>query len=85
MEHNYLVAFLITALAGMATVLGGGLTFFIKKDNLHALSVGLGFSAGVMIFIALYAIMQESKDFYRFLFLKWLNWLRFYRFSQELQ
>lgn len=63
MEHNYLVAFLITALAGMATVLGGGLTFFIKKDNLHALSVGLGFSAGVMIFIALYAIMQESKDF----------------------
>lgn len=63
MEHNYVIALAITALAGMATLLGGALTFFIKKTNLHALSVGLAFSAGVMIFIALYAILHESQDF----------------------
>lgn len=63
MEHNYSIALAITTLAGMATLFGGFLTFFIKKTNLHALSVGLGFSAGVMIFIALYAILHESQDF----------------------
>ena len=63
MEHNYLIAMIITTVAGMATILGGFLTFFVKKTNLNALSVGLGFSAGVMIFIALYAILQESQDF----------------------
>lgn len=63
MEHNYILALVITVLAGMATVLGGMLTFFVKRTNLSALSVGLGFSAGVMIFIALYAILHESQEF----------------------
>ncbi len=63
MAHSDIIAILITLLAGLATVGGGFLTFFIKRDNIHALSVGLGFSAGVMIFIALYAILHESQDF----------------------
>lgn len=63
MEHAYLVAFLITIFAGLSTVLGGMLTFFVKRNNLSALSVGLGFSAGVMLFIALYAILHESQEF----------------------
>lgn len=63
MEHNYLIALIITALAGMATVGGGFLTFFVKRTNLRILSIGLGFSAGVMLFIALYSIMHEAEDF----------------------
>ncbi len=63
MEHNYAVALAITTLAGLATVGGGFLTFFIKRTNLSALSIGLGFSAGVMLFIALYSIMHESQEF----------------------
>ncbi len=63
MEHNYVIALIITTLAGLATVGGGFLTFFVKRTNLSALSVGLGFSAGVMLFIALYAIMHESQEF----------------------
>lgn len=63
MEHSYIVALVITTLAGLSTIVGGFLTFFIKRTNLHALSIGLGFSAGVMIFIALYAIMHEAQDF----------------------
>lgn len=63
MEHNYAIALAITTLAGLATVGGGFLTFFVKRTNLSALSIGLGFSAGVMLFIALYSIMHEAQDF----------------------
>ncbi len=63
MEHNYAIAFIITVLAGLATVGGGFLTFFVKRTNLSALSIGLGFSAGVMLFIALYVILHESQEF----------------------
>lgn len=63
MEHNNLIALLITTLAGLSTVGGGFLTFFVKRNNLRVLSTGLGFSAGVMLFIALYAILHESQDF----------------------
>ncbi len=41
-------------------MLGGFLTFFVKRDNLKALSIGLGFSAGVMIYISLTEIMPSS-------------------------
>lgn len=63
MEHNYAVALFITVIAGLSTVGGGFLTFFVKRTNLNVLSTGLGFSAGVMLFIALYSILHESTDF----------------------
>lgn len=59
---NYGIALLMTFMAGLATVLGGFLTFFIKKDNLKALSVGLGFSAGVMIFLSFTEIIGGAKQ-----------------------
>lgn len=80
MEHNYIVALVITTLAGLATVIGGFFTFFIKKTNLHALSVGLGFSAGVMIFIALYSILHESQDFLMHVFPNKAQFLTFLSF-----
>lgn len=36
--------------------------FFVKRDNLKALSVGLGFSAGVMVYISLTEIMNSSQS-----------------------
>ena len=51
MPHNYGLALLITLFAGLATAIGSIFAFMVKKDNLKALSVGLGFSAGVMIFL----------------------------------
>ena len=59
---HYQLGLLITFLAGMTTVLGGCLTFFIKKDNLKALSVGLGLSAGVMIFLGLTEVLKDSGE-----------------------
>lgn len=63
MEHNYIIALLITVIAGLSTVGGGFLTFFVKRDNLSVLSTGLGFSAGVMLFIALYVVLNEANGF----------------------
>lgn len=61
MPAHYQIALIMTLLAGLATVLGGFTTFFIKKDNLKALSVGLGFSAGVMIFLSFTEILTGAQ------------------------
>ena len=58
---TFLPAFALTLLAGMATALGALLTFINKKDNLKFLSIGLGFSAGVMIYISFMEILIESQ------------------------
>ncbi|MCD7878868.1 MAG: zinc transporter ZupT [Candidatus Gastranaerophilales bacterium] len=60
--QNYFLPLILTLCAGMSTLLGGFITFFVKRDNLKALSVGLGFSAGVMIYISLNELMAESPQ-----------------------
>ena len=55
------VAFLLSFLAGAATALGGALAFVIKKENLAALAVGLGFSAGVMLYVSFLEILPHAK------------------------
>lgn len=81
MPANYKIALLMTLFAGLATVLGGCFTFFIKKTNIRALSIGLGFSAGVMIFLSFTEILQNSN----FLLLKFFphnsQWMVFAGFT----
>lgn len=60
--HNYQLGLLLTLMAGLATVVGGCLTFFIKRDNIKALSIGLGFSAGVMIFLSFTDVLKASQE-----------------------
>ncbi len=57
---SYILPLILTLFAGMSTLLGGFITFFIKRNNLKALSVGLGFSAGVMVYISLSELMTEA-------------------------
>lgn len=61
MDQNILFAFSLTFLAGLSTAIGGFLAFFVKKENVSALAVGLGFSAGVMIYVSLVEIIQKSE------------------------
>lgn len=61
MIPNYKIALLMSFLAGIATLIGGFFTFFIKRNNLKGLSVGLGFSAGVMIFLSFTDIIKNSN------------------------
>lgn len=63
METNILNAFLLSLFAGLSTGIGGILAFFIKKDNILALSLGLGFSAGVMIYVSFTELLQQSKHY----------------------
>lgn len=58
---NFNIAILLTTFAGLATLLGGCITFFVKKDDMRVLSVGLGFSAGVMIFLSFTDILGEAR------------------------
>ena len=52
MEANASFALLLTALAGCATAIGGGIAWLIGKPKNWQLALILGFSAGVMIYIS---------------------------------
>ena len=60
--ENYLTAFILSSIAGLSTVLGGFVTFFIKGNSLKYLSFGLGLSAGVMLFISLVDLYPEACE-----------------------
>lgn len=61
MDNTVLFAFSLTLIAGLSTGIGGVLAFFIKKEDLNALSLGLGFSAGVMIYVSFMELLPEAK------------------------
>ncbi|MDD2399962.1 MAG: zinc transporter ZupT [Sulfurovum sp.] len=48
-------------LAGVSTSIGALLAFFSKEKNHTVLSVGMGFSAGVMIYVSFVEILSKSK------------------------
>lgn len=62
MNENVLLAFAMTALAGLSTGIGGAIAFFAKKTNTKFLAVSLGFSAGVMIYVSMIEIFFKAQD-----------------------
>ncbi len=58
---SIITAFGLTLFAGLSTGIGSALAFFTKKTNTKLLSVSLGFSAGVMIYISFVELFAESK------------------------
>jgi len=63
METNtILLAFLLTFLAGISTGIGSLLAFFTSKTNTKFLSVALGFSAGVMVYISMIELFPEAQS-----------------------
>ncbi|MCU0586870.1 MAG: zinc transporter ZupT [Syntrophobacteraceae bacterium] len=55
-------AFLLTFLAGLSTGVGSAIAFFGKRTNKTFLSVALGFSAGVMIYVSFVEILRKAQD-----------------------
>lgn len=55
-------AFLITLFAGLSTGIGSCIAFFAKKTNTKFLSVSLGFSAGVMIYVSMIEIFPKAQE-----------------------
>lgn len=55
-------AFLLTLLAGLATSIGGLLGVLGRSDNRRALSLSLGFAAGVMLYVAFMEILPKGME-----------------------
>ncbi len=52
-SNEVLIAFGLTLFAGLSTGIGSALAFFTKTTNTRFLAIALGFSAGVMIYVAM--------------------------------
>ena len=62
--NDILFAFLLAIFAGASTCAGAAIAFFSKQDNTKMLSAGLGFSAGVMVYLSFVELLPESiKEF----------------------
>ena len=60
--NTVLMAFGLTLFAGLATGIGSAMAFFAKRTNTKFLSISLGFSAGVMIYVSFVEIFVKAKD-----------------------
>jgi ZIP family zinc transporter len=61
-QSHVLFAFGLTLLAGLSTGIGSALSLLTKKTNTRFLSVALGFSAGVMIYVSFVEIFMKAKE-----------------------
>ncbi len=62
MSEDLLLAFGLTLMAGLATGIGSCLAFMTSTTNTKFLSLALGFSAGVMIYVSMIEIFVKAKD-----------------------
>ncbi len=57
-----MLPFILTLFAGLSTGIGSLIAFAAKKTNKRFLSLSLGFSAGVMIYVSMIEIFVKAKD-----------------------
>jgi len=60
--NNVLFAFGLTVFAGLSTGIGSAIGFFAKNTNTRLLSIALGFSAGVMLYVSFVEILGKARD-----------------------
>lgn len=60
-NENILFAFALTLFAGLSTGIGSLIALLAKRTNTKFLSVALGFSAGVMIYVSFVEILTKAK------------------------
>ena len=60
--HTILIAFGLTLFAGLSTGIGSLIAWTCKRTNTRFLSVALGFSAGVMIYVSFVEILAEARN-----------------------
>ena len=61
-QSPILFAFGLTLFAGLSTGIGSALAFFAQRTNTKFLSLSMGFSAGVMIYVSMVEIFVKAKD-----------------------
>ena len=61
-EQTFLLAFVLTVCAGLATGIGSLIALIAKRTNTKFLCFSLGFSAGVMIYVSFMDLLPIAKD-----------------------
>ena len=61
-QNNMLFALGLSLFAGLSTGLGGLFVLLFRKTNTKFLSVALGFSAGVMIYVSFVELFPEARS-----------------------
>jgi ZIP family zinc transporter len=62
MENDrFWIALALTTLAGLSTGIGSAIAFFAKRTNTKFLSISLGFSAGMMVYVCLTDILVTAR------------------------
>lgn len=59
---TFFLAFGLTMFAGLSTGIGSLLAFFTKRTNKTFLSIALGFSAGVMLYVSFVEMFATAKE-----------------------
>jgi ZIP family zinc transporter len=60
--NNVKLAILLTLIAGLSTGIGSFISLLAKKTNTKFLCASLGFSAGVMIYVAFMEMVPDAKE-----------------------
>lgn len=60
MDNQVIIAFSLTLFAGLSTGIGSAIAFFAKRTNTRFLSVALGLSAGVMIYVSFVELFADA-------------------------
>lgn len=58
----FFTALALTLVAGLSTGIGATFAFFSSKNNYKFLSIGMGFSAGVMVYVSFVEILSEATQ-----------------------
>lgn len=61
-QQNLWFAFALTLFAGLSTGIGSAIALIARRTNTRFLSVALGFSAGVMIYVSFVEILVKARD-----------------------
>lgn len=61
-EQNILLAFILTAIAGLSTGIGSLIALISKHTNIKFLCASLGFSAGIMLYVSFMEMMPQGKE-----------------------
>ncbi|MGC8865617.1 MAG: zinc transporter ZupT [Bacteroidales bacterium] len=60
-NQELLIALGLTLFAGLSTGIGSAIAFFAKRTNTRFLSISLGFSAGVMIYVSFVELFFKAR------------------------
>ena len=60
-NYNLYFAMALTIFAGLSTGIGGLIVLLVSRTNTKILSISLGFSAGVMIYVSFVELLEESR------------------------